>query len=242
MNGNGPLPTWRNNDSVNRQGITENFYVQGHLAYWDALVAMNPGLRIDSCASGGRRNDFETMRRAVPLTRSDYSTGDMSTVVDGNQGHTYGLSSWFPFQGQGSYYLDTYSFPKFLFGVVPSFLSRLTPDNTAAIQQAYTECKKVAPLMLNGDYYPLTPYSGANNVWMAWQFDRPETGEGCAQVFRRTKSPIAAMAVQLQGLQPGKVYSVRDFDHGTLGQFLGSALMSTGLVVQLNARQSAILY
>lgn len=26
---------------------------------------------IDSCASGGRRNDLETLRRAVPLLRSD---------------------------------------------------------------------------------------------------------------------------------------------------------------------------
>jgi alpha-galactosidase len=47
MNGNGPLTAWQNNDAANRQGITENFYVQNHLAYWDALLAMNPGLRID---------------------------------------------------------------------------------------------------------------------------------------------------------------------------------------------------
>jgi alpha-galactosidase len=241
MNGNGPLPAWQNNDSVNRQGITENFYVQGHLAYWDALVAMNHGLRIDSCASGGRRNDLETMRRAVPLTRSDYSTGDMSTVVDGNQCQTYGLSSWLPFQGQGSYYLDPYSFRSFYLAsfIIPFGLS---PDNTAAFKQAYAECKKVAPILLNGDYYPLTPYSLANNVWMAWQFDRPETGEGCAQIFRRTNSPDAAMTFKLQGLQPGKLYDVQDFDRGELGQFTGNALMSTGLVVQLNPRQSAILY
>jgi alpha-galactosidase len=241
MNGNGPLPAWRNNDSANRKGITENFYVQGHLAYWDALLAINPGLRIDSCASGGRRNDFETMRRAVPLTRSDYSTGDMSTVVDGNQCQTYGLSSWLPFQGQGSYYLDTYSFRSFYLAsfIIPFGLS---PDNTAAIQQAYAECKKVAPIILNGDYYPLTAYSLSNDVWMAWQFDRPDTGEGCTQIFRRVNSTNATMTFKLQGLLPGKIYSVRDFDRGDLGQFTGNALMSTGLVIQVNPRQSAILY
>ena len=99
MNGGGPLPAWQNNDATNRQGITENFYVQEHLAYWDALLAMNPGLRIDSCASGGRRNDLGAMQRAVPLTRSDFEFADMASVADGNQCQTYGLSSWLPFQG-----------------------------------------------------------------------------------------------------------------------------------------------
>src|SRR5207237_421413 len=55
MNGDGPCPSWRARDASNRQGITENFYVQNHLAYWDVLRAWNPALWIDSCASGGRR-------------------------------------------------------------------------------------------------------------------------------------------------------------------------------------------
>lgn len=99
MNGDGPLTAWRTNDTANRQGITEDFCVQNHLAYWDALRAMNPGLRIDSCASGGRRNDLETMRRAVPLTRSDFEFAHMPNVVDDNQCQTYGASSWPPLQG-----------------------------------------------------------------------------------------------------------------------------------------------
>ncbi|HEV2353925.1 MAG TPA: alpha-galactosidase, partial [Puia sp.] len=235
MNGNGPLPAWQNNDASNRQGITENFYVQNHLAYWDALLAMNPGLRIDCCGSGGRRNDLEAMRRAVPLTRSDYLTGDMGTVPDGNQCQTYGLSYWLPFQGTGSYFTDPYSFRSFY---MASFGMIYTPNE----QQAYGECKRIAPIMLNGDYYPLTPYSQANNVWMAWQFDWPGTGQGCVQVFRRTNSPVSSMVFQLQGLVPGKVYDVQNFDTGDLGTYTGSQLMSTGLTVQLNPRQSAILY
>jgi alpha-galactosidase len=235
MNGGGPLSAWQNNDAANRQGITENFYVQGHLAYWDALLAMNPGLRIDCCGSGGRRNDLEAMRRAVPLTRSDFLTGDAGSVPDGNQCQTYGLSSWLPFQGAGSYFNDPYSFRSFY---MASFTMIYTPDQ----QQAFTEFGTVAPLMLNGDYYPLTPYSLADNVWMAWQFDRPDTGEGCVQIFRRTNSPVASMNVQLQGLEPGKLYQVRDFDRGDLGKYTGNQLMSTGLAIQLNPRQSAVIY
>jgi hypothetical protein len=58
--------------SLDRQGMTDNLHVQGYLAYWDALRRRRPNLVIDSCASGGRRNDLETMRRAVPLHPTDY--------------------------------------------------------------------------------------------------------------------------------------------------------------------------
>jgi hypothetical protein len=74
---------------VGGQGMTENLYVQGHLAFWDELLRRHPHLRIDSCASGGRRNDLETMRRAVPLLRSDFQHAHMPGVVEGNQAHTY---------------------------------------------------------------------------------------------------------------------------------------------------------
>jgi alpha-galactosidase len=92
-----PLDLWRKNDAPDRQGLTENRHVTGYLAYWDELRRRHPHMLIDSCASGGRRNDLETMRRAVPLLRSDYI---MEPV--GNQGHTYGLSLWPPFRGTGT--------------------------------------------------------------------------------------------------------------------------------------------
>lgn len=240
MNGDGPCPSWRYNEAANRQGITENFYVQNHLAFWDALVAMNPGLRIDSCASGGRRNDLETMRRAVPLLRSDFQFANMSNVVDGNQCHTYALSSWLPFQGSGPYILDLYSVRSFY---LPGFIVPygITPDNQALQQQAYAECKRIAPIMLHGDFYPLTAYSLSNTVWMAWQFNRPDTSEGCVQVFRRANSLAASLQFALQGLDSNRVYEVKDFDRGNLGWHSGAELMSTGLVVQLNPSQSAVI-
>ena len=49
-----PLAFWRGADASDRQGMTENFYVQGYLAYWDALRKRHPNLRIDSHALSGR--------------------------------------------------------------------------------------------------------------------------------------------------------------------------------------------
>ncbi len=240
MNGNGPGPTWASNDAGNRKGITENFYVQGHLAFWDALLAMNPGLRIDSCASGGRRNDLETMRRSVPLLRSDFQFPSMGGVVEGNQGHTYGLSSWLPFQGSGLYSYDVYSFRSFY---LPSFgMGTLDGSTRSAQQQAYSECRIIAPCMLYGDYYPLTPYSLATDAWIAWQFDYPGGSNGAVQAFRRAASPVPEMQFTLNGLDPAKYYRVRDFDKGVTPWVAGQTLLTTGLTVRLNQREAAVIY
>jgi alpha-galactosidase len=238
MNGNGPLPAWRNRDASTRRGITENFYVQGHLAFWDELRARNPTLRIDSCASGGRRNDLETMRRAVPLLRSDFQFPDMAGVVEGNQCHIYGLSFWLPFHGTGAYLYDPYSFRSFYGGCFG--MGGLVPENSEAQKQAYREHKQVSYAMVYGDYYPLTPYSLNNNVWIGWQFNLPSDNKGCVQVFRRQNAAAASITLPLLDLDPDLIYEVTNLDQPTPTTMTGQALMTTGLNVSLPARGSAV--
>jgi alpha-galactosidase len=234
MNGVGPLPAWQKHDAPDRQGITENLYVQGHLAYWDELLRRNPGLRIDSCASGGRRDDIESLRRAVPLLRSDFQFPNMAGVVESNQGQTYGLSSWIPFY-------DKYSYRSFY---LPSFgMGGLTPENTAAQKNAYAECAKLAPLML-GDYYPLTPYSLATDQWIAWQFNRPESGDGAVHAFRRGANPVESQTFHLSGLDPAAQYDVTNFDVAGATAMSGQDLMTKGLTIDIKDKPGSaiILY
>ncbi len=241
MNGGGPAPAWRAHDAPDRQGMTENLYVQGHLAFWDELRRRHPRLRIDSCASGGRRNDLETMRRAVPLLRSDFQWNDMPGVVEGNQGHTFGLSSWLPFQGTGVYLYEPYAYRSFY---LPSFgMGGLTPVNTAAQQRAYGECRRVAPLML-ADYYPLTPYSRDLDRWIAWQFNRPEQGDGVLQAFRRQGCAESAITLRLSGLEPDALYRITDLDRADPLEARGRDLMGEGLRVEIGDRPGAavVLY
>ena len=61
-----PLPIWRANDAPDRQGITEIRHVTGYLAYWDELRRRLPTCALTP-AGAGRRDDLETLRRAVPL-------------------------------------------------------------------------------------------------------------------------------------------------------------------------------
>ena len=99
---------WRANDAPDRQGITEIRHVTGYLAYWDELRRRHPDMLIDTCASGGRRNDLETLRRAVPLWRSDYGYDDPPAM----QNLTYGLALWVPYFGTGIRSSNVYSFPQ----------------------------------------------------------------------------------------------------------------------------------
>ena len=52
---------------------------------------------------------------------------------------------------------------------------------------------------LLGDFYPLTPYTLAEDAWIAWQFHRADTGEGVVQVFRRPKSSIPRPSSSCRG-------------------------------------------
>jgi alpha-galactosidase len=242
LNGSRYGTAWGNNDSVDRQGITENLYVQGHLFFWDELRRRNPALRIDSCASGGRRNDLETMRRAVPLLRSDFQRPDMKGVVEGNQGHTYGISCWLPWHGSGAYFIDRYSVRSFLipgFSVIPPGNWEQSDQTRATMKRAYDEYRKVARLML-GDYYPLTPYSLQPDQWIAWQFYCPDFGEGVVQAFRRADAEAETLTVKLHDLEPAARYEVEDFDGGTKTRN-GRELMQ-GFSITLKSRPAAAVF
>jgi alpha-galactosidase len=230
-----PLAYWQSEDAADRQGIAEIRHVEGYLAYWDELLRRHPGMLIDSCASGGRRNDLETLRRAVPLLRSDYTFDPV-----GEQCHTYGLASWIPFNGTGFLTCDTYLIrsqmsPEFTMGVD----TRRADLDYGTLRRMVAEWNRVGPCLL-GDYWPLTAYSKANDVWMAWQFDRPEIGDGVVQAFRRADCSEHALTVRLRGLDPDACYVLTDMDDMTNRTVSGGSLMVEGLRIEAQQRPQAI--
>lgn len=232
-----PLEYWRRNDSPDRQGITEIRHVEGYFAYWDELLRRHPNMLIDSCSSGGRRNDLETLRRAVPLLRSDYI---MEPI--GNQCHTWALSEWFPFYGTGTSKTSDYE-----------VLSVLCPSFTACFDQRRDDIdwerlrqimyeRKIYAECYYGDYYPLTPYSLEKDVWIAWEFNLPSKGSGFIQVFRREEAEVDTIKLQLVGLDVSGKYEVtllkrenEEFERS------GKELMDEGLSITLVEKPSALI-
>jgi len=231
-----PLPFWRAADAEDRQGMSEIRHVEGYLAYWDDLLRRRPGMLIDSCASGGRRNDLETLRRAVPLLRSDYLFEPV-----GEQNHTYGVSFWMPFNGTGfveinKYLIRSQMSPEFTLGCD----TRRKDLDYELLRKLVREWRQVAPCYL-GDYWPLTAYSTANNVWMAWQFDRPDLGEGFVQAFRRAECPAASVRLKLRGLVPEARYRLLDFDVGKPWEATGRELGEQGIAIESADRPAAVI-
>ncbi len=231
---------WRANDAPERQGITEIRHVTGYLGYWDDLRRRRPGLLIDTCASGGRRNDLETLRRSVPLHKSDMEYPNLTS----KQTQLYGLAFWVPYFGAPVYpadRVDTYGFRS---GIAPmtglGYDTRRKDYNYALLRKLVAEWKQVVPNMY-GDYWPLTPWRAELDVWMAWQFDRPEVGQGVVQAFRRPKSPYASARFPLRGLDASASYEIRNVDVEGTSKLTGRDLMGKGLLVSIPARPGAAI-
>jgi alpha-galactosidase len=239
-----PLDHWRQNDAADRQGITENHWVTGYLTFWDELLRRNPKLLIDSCASGGRRNDLETMRRSVPLWKSDYAIEPV-----GMQCQLYGLAFWLPYFGNCGGQMDPYVFRS---NMNPAIAKGTWEDRTPGhdVRDKKQDYNRLLQMIgqwrqmagnYAGNYYPLTPYSVANDVWMAWQFDRPEQGEGMVQAFRREKCEAGSLCVKLRGLEPDAVYVLTDVDKPGTTELTGRELQDKGLSIASEQPRSAVI-
>ncbi len=232
-----PLRYWRSNDAEDRQGITENKHVTRYLAYWDELQRRHPGMLIDSCASGGRRNDLETMRRAVPLLRSDYVWEPV-----GNQGQTYGLSLWLPFYGAGFTSPKDYSAYSHRSLMCPHqtmiYDVRADLDDNLLIK-LYREWLDVAPYFY-GDFYPLTSWNLSETDWIAWQFNQTGIG-GFVSAFRRSQCHFLSARFRLSGLDPDAEYRIENTDTTESMIRTGNELMEKGLLIKIPEQPGAVI-
>jgi alpha-galactosidase len=231
-----PLSIWRGQDAADRQGITEIKHIEGYLTYFDELRRRFPNLLIDTCASGGRRNDLETLRRAVPLWRSDYPYKPIS-----QQSETYGISLWIPYYGTAVNSLDPYI-----------FRSQMTPALGFGLDHNQIEGQQPVAIRLlkqwgdvvddfYADFIPLTPYSLENTEWIAWQWRRADEGTGVIEAFRRESSPFTTTQLKLRGLDPGANYTVENLDSLQSAEFSGKVLMEEGLSVTLRDQPASAL-
>jgi alpha-galactosidase len=246
-----PLQHWRKNEADDRQGMNENLHVQGYLQFWDDLLARNPGLWIDSCASGGRRNDLETMRRSVPLHYTDYGYGDHPVKLAFH--HT--LLGWIPYikevtlswdlgaRDRFDQVVDSYSYHC---GIGPMFF--LTLDirrddyDYDLVRQMIPIWRRASGTMLFGDYYPLTPFHRSDQGWCVRQFDSTDTNQGFVQGIRFPASPDETFTAHLQAIQPEATYRFENVETGESKEIAGDDLMHSGFTFKLPPRSGAIWF
>lgn len=243
---------------VPRYGVTENKCICGHYALWDGIIAYcrehGKCTFVDSCASGGGRNDIESMRRGFPLMRSDFDRTSSSMRLS----QTSTFCRWIPFHGSctketatqleaskgkgSSPYVARASFlPIYNYGEEFTHNKELDYD---LMRRNYNEWKSVRRL-LTKDMYVLTPWRHDSDRahWTAFAYDDPEKGESVLLAFRMEEAESETFTAKLQFAVPGAAYEIRNADTEETTRLDGKALRDTGVTLRLTEKKtSALLY
>ena len=243
-----PLEFWRRNDSEDRQGMTEIQHVTNYLAYYAELNRRHPDMFIDTCASGGRRLSLDTLRYAVPLWRSDYQY-----VCDMMPGLTYGISQWIPYYGggnvafEGGYYgegsspVEPYAFWSCCYPAINFAMDvRANDMDYDALRDLFNK-RDMMIKYYYGDFYPLTEHSQDRTVWIGWQFDQPETGEGLVQMFSRSQSYMLGYQFRLKNLTAKANYELQNLTGMDTTVVSGKELMERGLKIMIEEQPGAVV-
>ncbi len=226
-----PLPHWELADKKwadGRKGITENHHVANIYRFLDTLLEEIPGLKIDMCASGGKRLDIEMSRRSIPLWRSDYNCMDgegnsKPDILQATQAQTYGISFWYPYNGTCAYVEGEYA----------------TRSNIISCSQRL-EYFDIRPHMV-GNYYPLT-YGGTDTTkYLAMQFDT-DAESGMALIYKRENVKENTYNLKLNGLDPNEIYEYYNYDTPDVKyEKSGNELMTSGVELTIDETPKATI-
>ncbi len=263
-NNSNPVKAWTGFDEktatktgLQRTGITENLAIQGHYELWDRIIdfcAKNGKCTyIDNCASGGGRNDIESLRRSLPFMRSD---ADRTTTAL-RLSMTTSYCRWIPFHGAntkesadelapgmagGSTFYITRASWLPVYNISEVFTHDVDMDYDR-LRATFGEWKKFNHLLVK-DMYPLTPWHRPedDSNWTAIAWHDRETGEAVLQAFRQETCQEPEYTVFLKFLDPARNYTVTNVDTAETMIKTGSALASDGIKISLPEPKSSAVY
>ena len=240
-----------------RKGITENKAIVGHYALWDGIISFcaenGKCTFIDNCASGGGRNDIESLRRSMPFLRSD---ADRTTT-----GLRLSMSStfnkWIPFCGSSTKE-SVRQLDNGLAGGSTSYISRASWLPIYNIAECYThdvmldynrvrknvgEWRKYSHLLLK-DYYVLTPWHSPTDTsgWTVFAYADRNSGEAVVTAFRQETSAENSFIAKLPFAEPRASYTLTNEDTGEQLQLSGEKLKSEGLTIILSEPKSSAVW
>lgn len=236
-----PAYFWHTDETPDRVGLREIRHITGLYDFLDELTRQHPGLILDDCASGGRRLDFEMMRRSVALWRSDSCWG-VAAFPRNAQAMTHGLSLWLPLHGLGAAATDAVALRSGMGGCATFAINYREVAAVDALRKHLDRYLKVRPLF-TADYYPLTPWSLDPARPLAFQFHDPSSGAGIVQFFAGPTLRGGREQLKLRGLNPGARYTVTNWDApGPDATFAGAELMERGLPASTGPDSKALVF
>lgn len=238
-----------------RSGMTENRLIQAHYALWDSILEYcrlaGKCTFLDSCASGGGRNDIEAMKRGFPILRSDYDR----TTVGMRLSQSSGFCKWIPFHGASTKDVenmlikmvtppDTYVTRASLLPVM-NYNGPVSQDPCFDFEgmrssiELWDSCKH----LLTKDFYQLTAWHSPTDTggWTAFAYNDPESGESILTAFRQETCPLADCKVSLPYAKAGWTYLISDDDSGRVWKASGRELRK-GITLHLDEARSSLLW
>jgi len=239
-NNSNPNACWRFQDECegeNRRGITECKVVNAHYQLWDDIITCTLSYGgcgfVDSCASGGGRNDLESLRRAVPLLRSDADRTSTALRLS----MTTAFGKWVPFCGANTKEKKGQLDQKGTSDVYTwraSYLPALNVDSQFVqdpdqdfdtLRFGLNEWKKINPYLLK-NFYVLTPWHSQEDKsgFTAFCYYDNEAAEGVLQLFRMEDCPESTLFVKLPFAEESLNYQLTDEDTREVTAYSGKQL------------------
>lgn len=258
------IGAWIRGDSIEyskthltRKGITENKSIQGHYALWDAIIDFcaknNKSTFIDNCASGGGRNDIESLRRSIPFLRSDADR--TTTALRLSMSSTF--NKWIPYCGsstkESNVQLDegqeggsTSYVSRASWLPIYNFSGRYTHDITFDydnMRKNIREWRKYNHLITK-DFYVLTPWHNQTetNQWTVFVYRDSYTEEGVIQAFRQETCGEEKYIAKLPFVNPISNYKLTNEDTGEVLLLKGNELQKKGLTIYLDQPKSSAIW
>ena len=239
-----PLPYWTENDEEGREGICEIKHIMGLYRLWDELKAEFPALYIDNCASGGRRIDLETVRRAVPLWRSDIVCRPITKTNPTdvwNQNQILSLSEYLPYHSSCAWNPRANDMRSCATEGLACAFDVLNP--TFDFETADVATREIQSLQKywSGDFYALEKPTLNENVFVAYQLAMDDCGY--AAIFRRTDCEEHCYSLRLQNIDVCSTYAVTvtDENYNQKMQNVRGAILFKGFDVYLPLPRTSMI-
>lgn len=212
----------------NRWGITESKAVAAHYEFWQEIIKHTASYGgcafLDSCASGGGRNDLQSLRYAVPVLRSD---SDRTTTAL-RLSMSSSFNKWIPFHGACHLekdaaleclqdgLMDVYTWRASYLPIMNVCGGLFATDENYdydMLRFGLNEWKKVNPY-LTKDFYAITPWHDKTDKkgFTVHAYIDPEKEEGVLLAFRMDECVEETLTLELPFADANDTYILTDED------------------------------